>query len=655
MEQSIDTTKPEEVVSKKQRLTSRLSYSFGAFGNDVFYATLSTYFIMFVTTHLFNTGNQATNDRMISYITFIIGALRIVELIIDPFIGNAIDRTNTKYGKFKPWVVIGGVISSIVLLVLFTNLGGLNQTNPFLYLAIFALLYITMDIFYSFKDIGFWSMIPALSFDSREREKTATLARIGSTIGGSLVGVVVMPLVLFFSMNKNNGTGDTQGWFWFAFIVALIGLISAIVVGIGTKEIDSELRKNKEQTAGIKEVFAVLTQNDQLMWVSLSYGLYATGINILNALQLYYFTFIMGQSTKFSILQTMNMIVGLVSVSLFPKLAGKFNRRNLFIGCIVMMLCGIGLFSVAGSSLALVLIAAELFFIPQPLVFLVVLMIISDSVEYGQWKLGHRDESLTLSVRPLLDKLGGAISNIVVGQIAVIAGMTTGASAASITPEGQMKFKIMMFAVPAVVIVIALIVFFKKITLTEEKHAQIVEELEKNWGKEVLQTSDTTDTQSMVQEEVISISSPVAGELIPLLKVDDPIFASDGLGKGFAIKPTDGTIYAPFDATVRQLFTTRHSIGLVGDNGVVLLIHIGIGTVKLKGEGFVSYVDTGQKVQKGERLITFDDAFIKASGLDDTVIVTVTNTHQYEFIDFVAQPYQLVDNQNDIILKVERE
>lgn len=655
MEQSIDTTKPEGAVSKKQRLTSRVSYSFGAFGNDVFYATLSTYFIMFVTTHLFNTGNQATNDRMISYITFIIGALRIVELVIDPFIGNAIDRTNTKYGKFKPWVVIGGVISSIVLLVLFTNLGGLNQTNPFLYLAIFALLYITMDIFYSFKDIGFWSMIPALSFDSREREKTATLARIGSTIGGSIVGVVVMPLVLFFSMNKNNGTGDTQGWFWFAFIVALIGLISAIVVGIGTKEIDSALRKNKEQTAGIKEVFAVLTQNDQLMWVSLSYGLYATGINILNALQLYYFTFIMGQSTKFSILQTMNMIVGLVSVSLFPKLAGKFNRRNLFIGCIVMMLCGIGLFSVAGSSLALVLIAAELFFIPQPLVFLVVLMIISDSVEYGQWKLGHRDESLTLSVRPLLDKLGGAISNIVVGQIAVIAGMTTGASAASITPEGQMKFKIMMFAVPAAVIVIALIVFFKKITLTEEKHAQIVEELEKNWGKEVLQTPDTTDAPSMVQEEVISIASPVAGELIPLLKVDDPIFASGGLGKGFAIKPTDGTIYAPFDATVRQLFTTRHSIGLVGDNGVVLLIHIGIGTVKLKGEGFVSYVDTGQKVQKGERLITFDDAFIKASGLDDTVIVTVTNTHQYEFIDFVAQPYQLVDNQNDIILKVERE
>ena len=654
MEQSIDTSKTEEVVSKKQRLTSRLSYSFGAFGNDVFYGTLSTYFIMFITTHLFNTGNQATNDRMISYITFIIGALRIVELIIDPFIGNAIDRTNTKYGKFKPWVVIGGVISSIVLLILFTNLGGLNESNPILYLVIFAILYITMDIFYSFKDIGFWSMIPALSFDSREREKTATLARIGSTIGGSIVGVVVMPLVLLFSMNKNNGTGDAKGWFWFAFIVALIGLISAIVVGIGTKEVDSELRKNKEQTAGIKEVFTVLTQNDQLMWVSLSYGLYATGVNILNALQLYYFTFIMGQSTKFSILQTMNMIVGLVSVSLFPKLAGKFNRRNLFIGCIAMMLCGIGLFSVAGSSLALVLIAAELFFIPQPLVFLVILMIISDSVEYGQWKLGHRDESLTLSVRPLLDKLGGAISNIVVGQIAVIAGMTTGASAASITAQGQMKFKLMMFAVPAVVIIIALFVFFRKITLTEEKHAQIVEELEKNWGKEVAQEVSSV-SKTAVKEATISISSPVTGTLIPLLKVNDPIFAAGSLGKGFAIKPSDDTIYAPFDATVRQLFTTRHSIGLVGDNGVVLLIHIGLGTVNLKGEGFVSYVTINQKVHKGDRLITFDDALIQSAGLDDTVIVTVTNTHQYEYVDFVGEPYRTFNCLDETILRLEHE
>lgn len=83
--------------SNKHTTSSRLAYAFGAFGNDVFFATLSTYFIMFVTTHLFNSGNAAENDRMISYITLIIFLLRFVELIIDPFIGNAIDNTVTRW------------------------------------------------------------------------------------------------------------------------------------------------------------------------------------------------------------------------------------------------------------------------------------------------------------------------------------------------------------------------------------------------------------------------------------------------------------------------------------------------------------------------------------------------------------------------------
>ncbi len=114
------------------------------------------------------------------------------------------------------------------------------------------------------------------------------------------------------------------------------------------------------------------------------------------------------------------------------------------------MIIGLVLFIFAGQSLTRVLIAAELFAIPQPLVFLVVLMTISDSVEYGQLKLGHRDESLTLSVRPLLDKLAGAISNGVVGLTAVVAGMTTGATASSVTGSGQSIFKTIMFGLPIV-------------------------------------------------------------------------------------------------------------------------------------------------------------------------------------------------------------
>src|SRR5699024_11979624 len=104
----------------------------------------------------------------------------------------------------------------------------------------------------------------------------------------------------------------------------------------------------------------------------------------------------------------------------------RMSRKQFFTCCLVVMLCAMGIFAFAGSNLPLVLLAASLFGFPQQMVFLIVLMIITDSVEYGQLKLGHRDESLALSVRPLIDKFGGAVSNGVVGQFVIIVCLTDG-------------------------------------------------------------------------------------------------------------------------------------------------------------------------------------------------------------------------------------
>ena len=624
----------------KGQMKSRLSYAAGAFGNDVFYATLSTYFIMFVTTHLFNTGDPKQNSHYVLLITNIISILRILEVFIDPLIGNMIDNTNTKYGKFKPWVVGGGIISSITLLLLFTDLGGLNKTNPFLYLVLFGIIYLVMDVFYSIKDIGFWSMIPALSLDSHEREKMATFARIGSTIGANIVGVAIMPIVLFFSMTNNSGSGDKSGWFWFAFIVALIGVITSIAVGIGTREVESKLRDNNEKTS-LKQVFKVLGKNDQLMWLSLGYWFYGLGINTLNALQLYYFTFILGDSGKYSILYGLNTVVGLVSVSLFPSLAGKFNRKRLFYGCIAVMLGGIGIFSIAGTSLPIILTAAELFFIPQPLVFLVILMIISDSVEYGQWKLGHRDESLTLSVRPLVDKLGGAMSNWLVSTIAVAAGMTTGASASTITTHQQSIFKLSMFAFPAAAMLIGAFIIARKITLTEARHAKIVEELEHRFS--------VATSENEVKANVVSLVTPTTGYLVDLSSVNDEHFASGSMGKGFAIKPTDGAVFAPISGTIRQILPTRHAVGIESEDGVIVLIHVGIGTVKLNGEGFISYVEQGDRVEVGQKLLEFWSPIIEKNGLDDTVLVTVTNSEKFSAFHLEQKVGEKVEALSEVI------
>ena len=624
----------------KGQMKSRLSYAAGAFGNDVFYATLSTYFIMFVTTHLFNTGDPKQNSHYVLLITNIISILRILEVFIDPLIGNMIDNTNTKYGKFKPWVVGGGIISSITLLLLFTDLGGLNKTNPFLYLVLFGIIYLVMDVFYSIKDIGFWSMLPALSLDSHEREKMATFARIGSTIGANIVGVAIMPIVLFFSMTNSSGSGDKSGWFWFAFIVALIGVITSIAVGIGTREVESKIRDNNEKTS-LKQVFKVLGQNDQLMWLSLGYWFYGLGINTLNALQLYYFTFILGDSGKYSILYGLNTVVGLVSVSLFPSLAGKFNRKRLFYGCIAVMLGGIGIFSIAGTSLPMILTAAELFFIPQPLVFLVILMIISDSVEYGQWKLGHRDESLTLSVRPLIDKLGGAMSNWLVSTFAVAAGMTTGASASTITTHQQFIFKLGMFAFPAATMLIGAFIVARKITLTEARHAKIVEELEHRFS--------VATSENEVKANVVSLVTPTTGYLVDLSSVNDEHFASGSMGKGFAIKPTDGAVFAPISGTIRQILPTRHAVGIESEDGVIVLIHVGIGTVKLNGEGFISYVEQGDRVEVGQKLLEFWSPIIEKNGLDDTVLVTVTNSEKFSAFHLEQKVGEKVEALSEVI------
>ena len=634
---------------RKMSLGARLAYSFGAFGNDSFYGLLSGYLIMFITSHLFNTGSASDNAKMISTVTIIIMVLRIVELLIDPFIGNAIDRTKTRWGHFRPWIVIGGSISAVILLMLFTNLGGLYQKNALLYLIVFAVLYITMDIFYSFKDVGFWSMLPSLTTDSREREKTATYARVGSTIGGGLVGILVMPAVIFFSA-KATSTGDNRGWFIFAAIICSIAFVSAWCVGLFTREVNSDIRKNKKDTKGIVGIFKALSGNDQLMWVAAAYLFYGVAINITGSLEVYYFTYIMGMPTAFSIFSTINIFLGIFATSLLPILSKKLSRKALFTGCIVVMLLGIALFSVAGSNLPLVLIAASTFGFPQQMVFLIVLMVITDSVEYGQLKLGHRDESLALSVRPLIDKFGGAVSNGVVGQIAIMAGMTTGATASSITAAGKTNFKIMMFAVPAIMLLVSIIIFAKKVILSEQKHAQIVAELEKTWGKKF-----DKDNETEVDSDV-TIPTPISGQLMNLSQVNDQTFSSGSVGQGFAIKPSDGKILAPFDATVRQVFTTRHAVGLVGDNGVVLLIHIGLGTVKLKGTGFVSYVEQGQRVKKGQELIEFWDPTIKKAGLDDTVIVVITNSDKFSDFDMMMKAGQNVQAEDNVLeLKAKNE
>lgn len=464
----------------KNRIWQRIAYACGTFGHDVFYAMIGTYFMIFVTSNLFNSDNPTNDAYMIGIVTTIILVLRIAELFVDPFIGNIIDKTKTRWGRFKPWVLGGAVIAAVTLAMLFTDFGGLTVSNPTLYLVIFAVVYFIMDIFYSAKDVAIWSMIPALSFDSHEREVTATVARIGSVFGGQMVTVIVMPVVLYFSVNQNGGAGDPTGWFAFACIGGGIATLGAIILGLGTHEQDNALRENKEETSA-KDVLKVLTKNDQLLWMAIAYLVYGIGINIVNNFNLYYFIYVIGDATKFSILGVINTVIGLLAVAAFPILTTKFSRRKLFFSSIAVMTAALVLYAMSGTNVTLALIGAGLFTLPQALIFLVVLMTITDSVEYGQLKLGHRDEAVCLCVRPLVDKFAGAVSSGIIGLAAIWVGMTGGASASGLTADNMMRLQMIMFASPIVLMVIGALIYRAKVTLTEQEHARIVEELEEKW------------------------------------------------------------------------------------------------------------------------------------------------------------------------------
>ncbi|EEY79690.1 MULTISPECIES: sucrose-specific PTS transporter subunit IIBC [Streptococcus] len=152
--------------------------------------------------------------------------------------------------------------------------------------------------------------------------------------------------------------------------------------------------------------------------------------------------------------------------------------------------------------------------------------------------------------------------------------------------------------------------------------------------KEVVEEQVVENENSLQNETILA---PVAGEVVPLADVNDPVFSSGAMGQGLAIKPSEGVVYAPADAEVTIAFATGHAYGLKTSNGAEILIHVGIDTVSMNGEGFNHTVAQGDKVKAGDVLGTFDSAKIAAAGLEDTTMVIVTNTADYASVTPVGQ------------------
>ncbi len=158
---------------------------------------------------------------------------------------------------------------------------------------------------------------------------------------------------------------------------------------------------------------------------------------------------------------------------------------------------------------------------------------------------------------------------------------------------------------------------------------------------------DQTADQPALAEE--TLYSPLNGTVVDLAAVSDPVFSSGAMGQGLAIKPEDNTLYSPVDGKVEIVFETGHAYAITSSQGAEVLLHIGIDTVSMAGDGFESLVAVGQAVKKGDLLGHFDPSKIAEAGLDDTTMMIVTNSTDYQSVDILAQGHVLIGDQVALI------
>lgn len=133
--------------------------------------------------------------------------------------------------------------------------------------------------------------------------------------------------------------------------------------------------------------------------------------------------------------------------------------------------------------------------------------------------------------------------------------------------------------------------------------------------------------------EPLAVYAPADGELVPIAEFPDDVFSQEVLGPGCGILPTGKTVFAPFNGTVIQATDTLHAVGLASEDGLELLIHVGVDTVDMAGKGFKYHVKNGQKVHLGDPLIEFDSGIIQAAGHSDAIAVVVTNSDDFSGVE----------------------
>lgn len=433
-------------------LKEKVSYGLGDVASNLIYTVITTY-LTFYFTDVFGLGAAAVGTMML--------VVRFVDMIDSPIFGVLIDRTNTKWGKSRPWILWFCIPFALSSVLLFMG-PDLSQSGKLIYAYIF---YIASSVLYAAVNNPLTTMLSSMSSDVQERTVANTFRMFGGQIGGLIVNLSLLPLVAYF------GGGDQQkGFFYTMTIFSAVGVIMFLITFFNTRERVQSASGN--EAVPLREGLKALKGNKPWVVVALLGLVFFTMYIIKLSAGIYYITYNLGRKDLVTTVNTLGMMT-LIGILLVPFLTKFFSKRKVVIAGIIINIIGLLMIWIGGSEVSMILAGTVISAIGLGLPAGLLFTLMADAVDYGEWKSGVRAQGLLVSASGIGIKLGSGLGAAIPAWMLAaggyVANQTQTESALTAITISYIWLPIILSAVS-----ILIMAFFK----FEKPHDEIIAELE---------------------------------------------------------------------------------------------------------------------------------------------------------------------------------
>lgn len=456
--------------------TERFAYGIGAVGKDMVYMLSASYISIYFLDVM---GISA------AAIAVLLLVARVFDAFNDPIMGVLVAKTKTRWGKFRPWLLVGTITNAVILYMMFSIPPTLDGAGLVAYASV---TYILWGLTYTMMDIPYWSMIPAFTQSGKEREGLSAFARSCAGIGSALISIITVMSVAALG-RKFGGTTDNEinriGYSKFALIIAILFVVFITITCLVIKEKSTVDMKS----ASIKDMFKALIQNDQAMTVVVAIVMINTALYITQQLVYFFLKYDFSPATYQADFTLFNTVGGgcqiLAMMLLFPILRKVMDTIRIFYTCFGMAVTGyilIIIISYTGTSnVKWLLIPAALIMAAVGVLNVIITVFLANTVDYGELKNHRRDESVIFSMQTLVVKLASGIAGFLSSMVLFVFNINSdkNAEAVAISETSSLGLRLSMTLIPIVVLLVGFVVFRKKYILSDDRMDEITAELAK--------------------------------------------------------------------------------------------------------------------------------------------------------------------------------